>query len=292
MDKSEIYFKNANSRETYFTLHNVKEAHRYSKGKSTKIGILDWLFGKQTHTDLYNGFVDVTGSTPEILNFEGHGYWMASVLKEIAPTSEIYAINSIFYKDGENDPDELRICYLEKAIDWAIENEIDILTYSHPKFSPNYQEKLSVILGKAYENNIITTFIHCDHRDNLWPYACMPFSNNEGFLRNPDYNILHFDYNHLFIQTYYDYVTAIEQNSNINSGNLIPYFSFSSMSPVLAGFVALLRSIKSNLTLDEIRNLLDETSYKITEKGDSWYDINECEKVIDIGRAVKHLYNS
>lgn len=289
MDKSEIQFNNANSRETYFSLHNIKEAHRYSKGKGIKIGILDWLFGNEIHADLYSGFIDVTDSTPEILNYEGHGYWMASVLKEIAPACEIYAINNILYKDGENDPDTLRICYLEKAIDWAIENQIDILTYSHPKFSPIFQSKLIEILNKAYENNIITTFIHCDHRDNLWPHACMPFKNNEGFQRNPDYNILHFDYNHLYIQTYYDYREAIEQNINIDSGNLIPYFSFSSMSPVLAGFVALLRSIKSNLILHEIRDLLDDTSYKITEKGSSWYDINECKKVIDIGSAVKKL---
>lgn len=59
------------------------------------------------------------------------------------------------------------------------------------------------------------------------------------------------------------------------------------MSPVLGGFVALLLSINNDLTLDQIRSILDQTSYKIMKRGISWYDINPCEKVIDIGSAVK-----
>lgn len=44
MQREFIYFNNANSRDTYFTVHNVKEAHKYSKGKGIKVGIIDWCF--------------------------------------------------------------------------------------------------------------------------------------------------------------------------------------------------------------------------------------------------------
>lgn len=53
MNPNEIVFTNANSRETYYTMHNIKSAHQYSKGKGIRIGILDWLFACEKHTDFY-----------------------------------------------------------------------------------------------------------------------------------------------------------------------------------------------------------------------------------------------
>jgi hypothetical protein len=37
-----LNFNNANSRDTYFTVHNVKEAHMLSKGKGVKGGIIKY----------------------------------------------------------------------------------------------------------------------------------------------------------------------------------------------------------------------------------------------------------
>lgn len=62
-----INFNNANSRETYFTMHHVKEAHKYGKGKNVKVGIIDWCFGLKNHGELYENGVDVSG-TPFFLN--------------------------------------------------------------------------------------------------------------------------------------------------------------------------------------------------------------------------------
>ncbi|HWT75003.1 MAG TPA: hypothetical protein VN258_09845 [Mobilitalea sp.] len=166
-----IFFPNANSRETYFTIHNIKTAHLYGKGKGVKVGIIDWLFGIDRYKPLYHGFVDVTNSEPEVLNSAEHGYWMASVLKEIAPECEIHAINAC---NNVNPDEELRLGYLEAAIDWAIENNIDILTYSQANFSKGNINRRNQAIKKAAEQNIITTFIHCDSTDNLWPYGCYP----------------------------------------------------------------------------------------------------------------------
>ena len=38
---NEIYFGNANSRQTYFTLHNIARAHEKAKGRGVKVGIMD-----------------------------------------------------------------------------------------------------------------------------------------------------------------------------------------------------------------------------------------------------------
>jgi len=39
-----IRFPNANSRQTYFTIHNIWEAWEISKGAGVKVGILDHSF--------------------------------------------------------------------------------------------------------------------------------------------------------------------------------------------------------------------------------------------------------
>ena len=90
----EIHIPNANSRDTYFTIHNILEAHKYSKGKGVKIGILDWGFGFSEHGELYAGGECFNDNRENFDENSEHGYWMAAVLKEIAPECEVYALGT------------------------------------------------------------------------------------------------------------------------------------------------------------------------------------------------------
>ena len=78
---SDILFNNANSRETYFTLHNIKSAHAVALGKGVKVGVIDWLFSNAENSSLYVGYADISGK-PECLNQSGHGFWMANTLRK------------------------------------------------------------------------------------------------------------------------------------------------------------------------------------------------------------------
>lgn len=285
----EIQFSNANSRDTYFTVHNVKSAHQFSKGKGVKVGIIDWLFDLNNNKTLYQGYANISGESKYLFEYSGHGLMMATTLKEIAPECEIYAINSTLYnEDGEVN----RIGYFEQAIDWAIDNKIDILTYSNAAFTGEDRLRANNAVKKAVINGIIATFIHNDSEYNIWPYGCLNFANDQKFSRTPDINIYHFDYNTLFLPQYEKYIEIIESGELIRSGNDLPYFSFSSMSVVLAGFIAIVKSINSSLTVNECKELLNKTSYEITQNGENWYDINPCSKVVDIGKACIELNNS
>jgi len=287
-----LFFNNANSRETYFTIHNVKKAHIYGKGRGVRVGIIDWLFGKEKYPSLYDGFIDLTNSDAEFYNYEGHGLWMATVLKEVAPECKIFAIHGCRYESNKTDTenDKNRIDFFEKSIQWAIENDIEILTYSHAKFPKEFLERANEIINKAAQKGIITTFIHCDNINNLWPYGCFPFQNNKTFNREPDFNIYHFDYNQLYLPQYERYLETISKGEKIESGNDLPYFSMSSMSPVLGGFISILKSINSNITLDDIRHLLNYSVYESKNIGSNWYDINQCSKIVDIGKAAEQLF--
>lgn len=283
---TEIKFNDANSRDTYFTVHNIKKAHKISKGKGVKVGVIDWCFAYESKKTLYSGYANISGDEQYLYKSGGHGLAMATTLREIAPECDIYAINATLYDDnGEVN----RIGYFEKAIDWAIDNHIDVLTYSNAAFFEDDRIRANNAVEKAVKNGIITTFIHNDSDYNIWPYGCLKFGNDQKFSRTPDVNIYHFDYNTLFLPLYERYIAVIESGEKIRSGDDLPYFSFSSMSVVLAGFIAILKNIRPSLTSKECKQILTATSYEITTKGQNWYDLNPCKNVVDIGKAAESL---
>ena len=265
-----IYIPNANSRGTYFTIHNITEAHEYSKGKGIKIGILDWGFGYSKHKSLYAGGECFNGFRQNFDENSEHGLWMATVLKEIAPESEIYALGTFIPNNETKWIDAMAM-----GIEWAIENKIDILTLSHQQITDRNRVRFDEIIDKAIASNIITTFIHYDNPNNILPYM---LSNKHNYKRDPDINIFHYDYNALLISEYMNY---LERGNEIAESRL--YFSMSSTSPVTAGFVAILKSINGGLSPSEYKNILVQTSYQME------YDGELVDHVADIGNAVKYL---
>ena len=276
-----INFCNANSRETYYTIHNVKAAHKYGRGKDVRVGIIDWLFGLDEHNDLYSGGVDLSGNADCSYKNSGHGYWMACALKEIAPECRIFAIN---FLNGENVNE--RAEYIVKAVDWAIENGIDILTYSHSRFNNDERAVIDKAVDKAYAKGVTTTFIHYDYEKNIFPGGLFKF--REG-VRDYDIRILHYDYNTLSVDKYEKYIAM--NKTDIKSGDDVPYFSISSMSPVLAGFVAILKSVNRSLTADDCKKILKETSYSTHFTGYAPFDDVDIDNVADIGKATKLTYD-
>jgi len=272
-----IHFNNANSRETYFTIHNVHDAHRISTGKGVRIGILDWLFGCRKHPKLYSDAVNFTGNDSTLNENDEHGYWMTCVLKEIAPECDIVALNVFEHSDKRTD-----VTRLMDAIRWSMDNEIDVLTYSSSPIPEEYRGEFDAVVDQAVDRGIVTTFIHYDNENNLWPYGMFPFRRET---REPDVNILHYDYNTLFIDQYKKW---IETETPPDSGNDIPYFSFSSTSPVTAGFVAILKSIDGSLTPRECKDILIQTSYSRHFRGIASFENGMCSRVADIGKAARH----
>jgi len=184
-----VELTDANSRDTYFSIHNIRQAHELSKGSGIKVGILDWCFGYSKHEDLYAGGVDFLNNPDTFNTWSQHGYWMAQVLKEIAPECEIYALNT-----HTEDDEEARMNALINAIDWAIENKLDILTLSQRPIESEYREAFDNAIGKAVENGIVTVFIHYDNPQNILPYGIAPF-NDGMYTREPDVRIFQYDYN-------------------------------------------------------------------------------------------------
>lgn len=270
-----ISFDDTNTRETYETVHNVKAAQKIATGKGIKVGILDKYFGYANHPDLYAGGMDFVGDTDAFEQIAEHGHWMATTLREIAPDCEVYALGA---RSGDR---ALEAETIVNAIDWAIENDIDILTYSARIFGPEARPQIDAAVSKAHEHGIVTTFIHYPHPGNILPYGL--FSKRGDYDRAPDLSICHFDYNVLML---FMYERFVQNDRKATSGDNTPFFSFSSMSPVTAGFVAILKEINPDLSPDEYRQILVNTSREYEYRG------HQIPNVVDIAAAVGHLQAS
>ena len=243
-----VYFKNGNkkAKESYYSVHNLTKAQLLSTGKEVKIGIIDWLFGNEKDK-FYSGFYDVTEQG--FINNKEHGHAMAKTLKEIAPNCELFAINGVT-KNSLND-DNLRVDFLEKAIQFAIKNNIRILTYSHREITDaKAVKKLKRILKMAENNNIITIFLHCDLKSNIMPVAIGSKVENS---QADFFNIYQYDYNTLNPIAYKKWLDSKKTDKTC-------FLSWSSMAPVLAGFIALLIEQKPSLIKKEIIEMLNKAS--------------------------------
>lgn len=250
-----LYFPGANSRPTYFTVHHVRDAWTFSKGAGVKVGILDHSFGFDVHPGLYAGGQNFqAGEWGESYGANSHhGFWMASVLREVAPDVEIYALGT--YSSDE----AARVDAMVRAIDWAIEQDLDVLTYSARKFKPENRTRLDQAVDRAHARGIITTFIHYPHPGNLLPGWLGPTTGDDE--REPDINILHYDYSVVFTKQYAEWMARGPESGHR------PFLSVSSVAPVTAGFVAMLKSARPDLDREAIKQALVETSRRTQFEG-------------------------
>lgn len=265
-----VNFYNANTRDSYETIHHIKDAQKISTGKGIKVGIIDKYFGFKKHEKTYSGGNDFLNTKDKFEQIDEHGYWMAITLKEIAPNVEIYALNA-----RSNDKAK-EANAIASAIDWAIDNKLDILTYSGESFNPEYSSIIDSAVAKANKHGIVITFIHYSYPTNILPYK-LSAECNEGYSRTPDINIYHFDYNVLLLDSYKKY---LESDRKPKGGDAMPYLSISSTSPVTAGIVAMMKEVNPNLKPEDYKQILIETSKEIDYKG------SRIKHVVDAPSAV------
>ncbi|MBE6063457.1 MAG: peptidase [Clostridium butyricum] len=271
-----LHLNSANSWDNYFTVHNIREAQKISKGKGIKVGILDWGFGCSEHPELYTDNKDFLNNSHNHNKESQHGYWMASTLKEITPECEIYALSTHARRESD------KVKAMSEAIDWAIDNKLDVLTYSDaPIESDENRSILDDAVSKANEHGIVTTFIHYDNPLNIQPGSM--YDKNDGIVS--DFTIYSYDYNLLLIDNFKKY-----GNDNISTDKTSQlYMSYSSMSPVTAGFVAILKSINPNLTPAQYKEILVSTAKEKTITEPNTMKQITLPKVADINDAVNYM---
>src|SRR5699024_8442467 len=151
-----------------YDIMNVKKFHEKGiKGKGVKVAVMDT--GVQKHTDLnisggYNAHDFNKPYDGDLVH--GHGTRVAGVIagqeKGISPEVELYAIR---IDDGSGSNGGLRFKEQIKGIDWAIDNNIDVLVCSFSSVTDNAERKLA--FNKAY-NKGIAIFCSANNRQGSY----------------------------------------------------------------------------------------------------------------------------
>lgn len=243
----------ASSSYTHFTVHNIRPAHAITKGAGARVGILDHSFGVDIHPELYSGGVNFQiGEWGESFKTQSHhGYWMALALHEVAPEAEIYALNT--YSSDESD----RVRAMVKAINWAIDHDLDVLTYSAETVSPEGRAILDPAVDRAIQAGVVIVFCHYPHPQNLFTGGIAPRA--EAGERDPDLNIFQYDCTVVFGDQQVAFMSGDGNGPRSNR----PFHSTSSTAPVAAGFVALLRSVDPALSPGRIKEILMTSSHPL-----------------------------
>ncbi len=267
---------NANSRPTYFAIHNIPAAHLHATGRGVKIGIIDHYFGFDMNRALYAGGVDFLDDGKAFREIGEHGLWLTRTAKEIAPDAQIYALNA-------TSPDEAqKVEAMAKAIAWAAEHDLDVITYSGRAFSPRYRPQIDAAVEKATAAGVSCVFIHYPHPSNLLPFPMLGREAEPGYARDPDINVYHYDYNTLLLRDYEKFAKG--------KGGTPPYLSLSSTSVVAAGVLALMREVNNTLSPEVYKGILVETSHAYEEKKQPGPEIiRSCPRVIDAAAAVGYM---
>ena len=111
-------------------------------------------------------------------------------------------------------------------------------------------KKLKQILKIAKNNNIITIFLHCDLKNNIMPVA---IGSKVDYKRAKVFNIYQYDYNALNPIAYKKWMDSKKTDKG-------SFLSWSSMAPVLAGFIAMLIELNPLLTKQQVVEALDKTA--------------------------------
>jgi len=243
--------------DTYLTVHNVHPAHEITLGAGTKVGILDHSFAMDAHPELYAGgevFLDeAPGSEDQIETH--HGYWMALILHEIAPEAEIFALNTHTHDEAA------RVQAMVQALDWAVEQGLDVVTYCAGVFSEAAQKVLDPVVERTVKAGVVVVFVDYSHPLNLLPGVFGPLA--EDGLRDPDLNIFSYDCTDLLAGQF----VALVDSDDDGIQKYRPFLARPATGSVTAGFVALMRSVDPEASPAEIKRVLMETSRPVSYRG-------------------------
>jgi hypothetical protein len=159
-----------------------------------------------------------------------------------------------------------------RAVDWAIEHEIDILTCSHRKFSEKARPTIDEAVERAHGAGIVPVFIHYGKPENILPGGLFP-GLEDG--REPDVFVLHYDYSVLFTEWY-----AEIQRTGESQRRYVPFLSISSTAVVTAGALAMMLEVAPGLSPEECRDLLRDTAAPLVFEG------REVPRALDAAAAV------
>jgi hypothetical protein len=203
-------------------------------------------------------------------NLSAHGNSMTRVLKNIAPDADVsMVLQQVLWTDDVSENDK----YRKEALRWIIDNyqalDVDILSMS---WGVNYivDEELLELLKEVADLGIIISWprVPFEYSNIIRPYEITSASNSLDDLADPIENFEVYVYNRYFD----DY----ETNEDLKWG-------ISQTSPAGAGLAAVIKSVKPDITGDEIVQLYLNYALRLNDMAESG--------IPDMSRITRFLKN-
>lgn len=266
---------------TYITFHKVDKAWKYSDGSGVKIAVLDWLFDMSPKASgKYTGAVSLVPGQPIGELKPWHGEWMAEIIHKIAPGAKIIPIRcrpaskKSDPKSPVNQPYEK---YVAEGIRYAADHGAAAVTSS---MGPLRQTKeLTDAVNYAKKKGTVFIDVHPEY---------------SGFMDGKIVFCDSTELNHLIIHPGIVSVPAhprkkipgIYRDLYTWPYDIDPVFrdgwGYSNAPPIVAGIVALMRSVNPELGVMKTKEILLKTC--IEENG---FNIPDAENAVKEAIAVK-----
>jgi len=259
------HVSNKSPKETFMTFSNIENAQRITKGSGSVIAIMDWCFdlkGKELKKYIYPKSFIEGEETGKLKPW--HGEWMAEIVHTIAPEAKIIPIQTRGQKVSYQE-------YVSSAIIYAADHGSVAVTSSMGPLI--YTKEISEAIDYAESKGTIFIDVHPEIK-------IAENGQKEYFLRDP--RIIHTG-----IVPVPAYPVEPDSLRNVYTW---PYdidprykdgWGYSNGPPIVAGVIALMKSVNPEITPNIIREILYSTS--IVRNGF---------KVLDAEAAVKAVLNN
>jgi hypothetical protein len=242
--------------QNYISFHKIDNAWRISKGRGVKVAVLDWLFDMSP--DASQKYVDPISLVPgqEVGSSEPwHGEWMAEIIHRIAPEAKIIPIRARppIGDTPKNNPDEQPYeQYLIEGIYYAADHGAVAVTNSMGPVrlteklidAVKYAEKKGTVFINVHPEYLERengSFVFCDFSQ------CSPLIIHTGIVSVPKY--------HLEPESNRDiYTWPYEMNPKFKDG-----WGFSNGPPIVAGVIALMKSVNPELAVKKVKEIIIQT---------------------------------
>lgn len=273
---SEKKSENVTSEPNLITFSKIDKAWVYSKGENTVVAILDWLFDLSPEAS--KKYIHPTSLIPgQKIGFAKpwHGEWMAEIVHQIAPKAKIIPIRARPIpkkKSGDKDGRQDYEKYLIEGIRFAADHGAIAVTNSMGPVK-HCQELLDAV---EYAENKGTIFINVHPEYQVY---------TKQMLKECDPNECDRRIVHPGLVSVPRHRTRPQRNRDIYVWpyQIYPKFKdgwgYSNGPPIVAGVMALMKSVNPKLTPKQVRQIILETAY--TKDGF---------KVLDAEAAVKSSF--
>lgn len=232
----------------------MRESFARYTGRGVKVAIIDsGVNPAHPHVGGVSGGTRITASetdsSNDYLDFIGHGTAVAGAIREKAPDAQLYAVKVFDRALTTN------IEAIIKAIDWCVENQIEVINLSLGTANPEHRDRIERAVARAAGNGTVLVAAREMSGKSSLP-GCLPSVigvTADWECARDRYRVQSSEDGHVFVASAYPReIPGVARERNLNGIS----FAVANMT----GFVARAREFAHDASVNQLKRLLVDES--------------------------------